>query len=118
MQPIIPINSIAQICHEANRAYCATIGDDSQPAWDKAPEWQQQSACSGVAFHLNNPEAGPSGSHANWLKDKEADGWVYGETKDPEAKTHPCMVPYEKLPQEQRLKDSIFVAIVHALSSR
>jgi hypothetical protein len=24
---------IAQIVHEANRAYCQTLGDDSQPLW-------------------------------------------------------------------------------------
>lgn len=117
MKPLLPVIAIATICHEANRAYCKTIGDDSQPPWDEAPEWQKQSACNGVCFHLENPDAGPPGSHENWLKDKIAAGWVYGETKDPEAKTHPCMVQYDELPQEQRLKDAIFVGIVHALSA-
>lgn len=107
---------IARIAHEANRAYCKTIGDDSQPAWEDAPDWQKDSAESGVVFHVTNPDAGPSGSHENWMKVKEEDGWVYGETKDPEAKTHPCMVPYDQLPEEQRIKDYIFTAIVHALS--
>jgi hypothetical protein len=35
--------------------------------------------------------------------------------KDPDAKTHPCILPYHELPLEQRLKDSLFMAIVHAL---
>ena len=118
MKPLLAIIEIAAICHEANRAYCKTIGDDSQPAWDDAPEWQKQSACNGVSFHLENPEAGPSGSHVNWMADKEKDGWVYGETKDPEAKTHPCMVPYSELPREQQIKDFIFVGIVHSLSEK
>lgn len=109
--------AIASICHEANRQYCKTIGDHTQPLWDDAPEWQKNSAIAGVQFHLLNPEAGPSGSHENWMKDKDADGWVYGEVKDPEAKTHPCMVPYDQLPIEQRMKDYIFTAIVHAMSA-
>ena len=109
------ISNIASICHEANRAYCATIGDSSQVPWDEAPEWQRESAINGVAFHIENPTAGPSGSHENWLKEKLADGWVYGEVKDVDAKTHPCCVPYDQLPPAQQAKDFIFVGIVHAL---
>ena len=45
-------------------------------------------------------------------RDKIADGWVYGKIKDAELKTHPCCVPYEQLPVEQRAKDYIFRAIV------
>lgn len=43
---------IAQIVHEANRAYCATIGDFSQAKWDEAPDWQKASAIDGVAANL------------------------------------------------------------------
>jgi len=50
------------------------------------------------------------------MADKEADGWVYGVIKDPAAKTHPCMVPFEQLPAEQRAKDLGFKAIVRALA--
>lgn len=116
MKPLIAILAIAEICHEANRTYCKTLGDDSQLPWSDAPEWQRQSACNGVSFHLENPEAGPSGSHENWMREKVESGWVYGETKDPDAKTHPCIVSYAELPESQRLKDSIFVGIVHALA--
>lgn len=109
------INSVAMICHEANRAYCRSIGDDSQPAWEDAPEWQQSSAVNGVAFHVANPDAGDSATHDNWMAEKVADGWVYGPVKDPEAKQHPCMVPFDELPIEQQRKDTLFRAIVHAL---
>ena len=107
---------IATIAHEANRIYCQSIGDHSQPHWDSAENWQRESAVNGVAFHLANPDAGPEGSHENWLNVKELDGWVYGEVKDPVAKTHPCMVAYKDLPQEQQHKDSIFTGIVKLLT--
>ena len=48
---------------------------------------------------------------------KVADGWGYGETKDPEAKTHPCMVAFDQLPREQQAKDFIFRSIVHAMAN-
>lgn len=104
---------LAAICHEANRQYCASVGDDSQFPWAEAPDWQKESAVAGVNFHIDNPDAGHGGGHQAWLDHKEADGWVYGEVKDAEAKTHPCMVPYDDLPQEQKMKDILFLAIVN-----
>ena len=103
---------IAKTCHEANRAYCETLGDYSQPKWEDAPEWQKESAIGGVVFHYNNDNTSPRDSHNSWLAAKAADGWKYGEVKDPEKKEHPCFVPYEELPQHQQLKDYIFKAIV------
>lgn len=110
------IEQIARVAHEANRGYCAGLGDSSQPAWSKAPAWQKSSAVNGVRFHLDNPGAGPVQSHNNWRRQKAADGWKFGRKKDPEKKRHPCMVPYEQLPVEQRLKDSLFIAVVRALA--
>lgn len=106
---------IAEICHEANRAYCKAIGDDSQPAWVDAPDWQKQSALTGVNFIAANPDAGPDASHNSWLAEKTRDGWAYGPVKDPEKKEHPCFVPYDQLPTEQKAKDYIFGAIVRTL---
>lgn len=114
------ILAIAAVCHAANEEYCRNLGDFSQPSWDEAPDWQRSSAISGVQFHLANPEAGDSASHDNWMAQKIADGWVYGEVKDPEASppTHPCIVPFDELPPEQQGKDRLFRAIVHALKEQ
>ena len=107
---------VAAVCHEANRALCACLGDYSQPTWGEAPEWQAQSAITGVVFNLINPDAPASASHDSWLAEKERDGWIYGPVKDPEKKEHPCYVPYEELPVEQQAKDHLFKAIVGALA--
>lgn len=107
---------IAMLCHEVNKAICESQGDLSQTNWNDAPEWQKQSAIDGVNYHLQNPDAGPSGSHENWLKFKLADGWKYGSIKDPDLKEHPCIVPYNDLPYEQRVKDYVFRSIVHKAS--
>lgn len=111
----VTIETVARIAHEVNRAYCAALGDESQPAWNDAPDWQRQSALNGVRFHLDNPNADASASHENWFKEKAAAGWVFGLVKDPVAKTHPCCVPFTNLPRSQQAKDHIFRAIVHAL---
>lgn len=101
--------------HEINRAYCQALGDDSQPTWRDAPQWQVDSAVAGVRFHMGNPDAEASASHENWMRQKEAEGWVYGEEKNPEKKTHPCMVPFDELPESQRAKDYLFKQVIHSL---
>lgn len=107
------IKDLASIVHEANAAYCRSVGDFSQPTWANAPRNIQSSAVDNVMFISKNPELPPSASHENWLAFKEADGWVHGYTKDADNKTHPCMVPYEELPDSQKIKDALFHAIVH-----
>ena len=111
------IVAIAAACHAANAAYCRSIGDDSQPSWDKAPDWQRASALAGVEFHLANPAAGDAASHENWMQDKLADGWKLGEAKDAKKKEHPCLVPFDQLPPEQQFKDALFRTVVHSMAA-
>ena len=106
---------IAKICHEANKAYCEAHGDYSLPHWGGAPEWQRASAEAGVAFLRANKNATPRDAHAFWVACKQKDGWAYGPKKDVEKKEHPCMVDYDDLPAEQKMKDSIFLSLVRTL---
>jgi RyR domain len=108
---------IAQVTHEANRAWCEANGDYSQVWWSMAPGWQHLSAINGVEFHMANPGTSASASHENWMAEKLATGWKYGTTKDSEAKLHPCLVPFEDLPKVQQAKDRLFCSIVHALAA-
>jgi hypothetical protein len=110
------IEMIAAMCHQANRDWYALNGDHSHHGWIFAPQWQRESAINGVEHALKHPDAQPEDSHNNWMAGKIADGWVYGEAKDPVAKTHPCMVPFDQLPEWQRKKDKLFLAIVRALA--
>lgn len=105
--------AIAMMCHAINAAYCQSLGDQSQSNWDDAPDWQKQSAIAGVEMHLANPNATPEQSHESWYAQKEAEGWTYGEVKDVEKKEHPCFLPYDELPIEQKAKDYLFRATVH-----
>lgn len=108
---------IAKVAHEVNKAYCEAQGDTSQLSWEEAPEWQRESCISGVQYHLDNPNALPEDSHNSWLSYKEKYGWVYGEIKDVEKKTHPCMMEYYRLPLAQRVKDYLFKAVVDSLKN-
>ena len=105
----------AQAAHEANRVLCLALGDNSQPMWDLAPDWQKKSAVMGVEQINAHPETTPEQSHEGWLKVKQEDGWKYGPVKNTEAKEHPCFLPYGQLPENQRLKDEMFGLVVRAV---
>ena len=75
----------------------------------------KDSALAGVDMHLANPDATPEASHESWLAQKIKDGWKYGPEKDAEKKLHPCICEYAELPVEQKAKDYLFRAVVHAL---
>ena len=40
--------------------------------------------------------------HEVWSAGRMADGWTYGEVRDDVHKTHPCLVPYEELPESEK----------------
>ena len=109
------VEQIARICHEANRAYCETLGDASQKPWDQAEGWQRNSAIMGVEFAVAHPDAPDSAQHDAWIKDKLGEGWRFGPVKDPSKKEHPCLVLFDQLPDAQRKKDTLFRAIVRVL---
>jgi hypothetical protein len=113
---MIGTQDIARIVHEANRAYCVTIGDNSQKPWDEAEQWQKDSAVKGVEGVLEGTITNPREAHESWLAEKERAGWKYGPVKDVEKKEHPCFVDYDELPEQQRTKDALFFAIVDALA--
>lgn len=107
---------IAMACHEANKVWCMAQGDTSQKHWDDAEEWQRDSAIKGVEYRIANPGGPESAQHDAWMADKIKDGWVHGGVKDATAKTHPCIVPFNELPEFQQKKDRLFCAIVDALA--
>lgn len=110
------IRAIARVCHEVNNGYCMAMGFPVSPPWEEAPDWQQESVINGVKFHLENPSVTPRDSHDNWYHEKARQGWTWGPVKDADEREHPCMVPYDDLPVEQRAKDFIFSAVIKALA--
>ncbi len=110
------IEACAHAAHETNRAYCEAHKDHSQAPWDDAPEDIRESARAGVKLALN-PETSPESQHDAWCDFKRSAGWAYGETKDAEAKTHPCLVSYGDLPEEQRRKDALYQTAVRSMAS-
>ena len=43
--------------------------------------------------------------HEVWAQTRIEQGWSYGEERNDELKHHPCLIPYDELPEEERVYD-------------
>ena len=41
-------------------------------------------------------------THDVWAAGRVSQGWTYGEVRDDEKKTTPCLVPYSELPESEK----------------
>lgn len=103
------IDFIAQIRHLCWCCYQLGVG---QPYNVEPNEDQIESQKDGTRFMLENPDITPEENHNNWMKKKKEQGWVYGEVKDFEKKTHPDLVLFEELPEVEKNKD-VMDAVAH-----
>lgn len=50
-------------------------------------------------------EAMAENVHDEWAKTRIEQGWTYGEKRDDANKKHPCLVPYDELPDDEKVYD-------------
>ena len=43
--------------------------------------------------------------HDVWAQNRMEQGWTYGEERSDALKHHPCLIPYEELPEEEKMYD-------------
>ena len=43
--------------------------------------------------------------HEVWAETRIKQGWTYGEQRNDNLKTHPCLISYEDLPEEEKEYD-------------
>ena len=43
--------------------------------------------------------------HEVWAQTRIEQGWTYGATRNDELKQHPCIVPYDELPESEKEYD-------------
>jgi hypothetical protein len=106
---------IAQVMHEAVRAWQKANGQNAAPPWSRAPQWMKQASKEAVLWRMANPKAPSSAQHEQWLAEKRAAGWKYGRAKSGAKKTHPLLVPYADLPEVERRKDAMVGALIDSL---
>jgi len=93
---------IANVRHIAGVAFQIAAG---QPYNEEINKDQFDSLVDGINYQKANPDTTLEENHNNWMRMKEKQGWVYGAKKDFLKKTHPDLVPFDKLPEIEKRKD-------------
>jgi len=44
-------------------------------------------------------------AHDNWARQRLSEGWRYGPERNDARQEHPCLVPYEQLPEAEKEYD-------------
>ena len=44
-------------------------------------------------------------THEVWARERVNQGWNWGPVRDDEKKEHPCLIPYEQLPESEKEYD-------------
>lgn len=109
------VEIIARVMHEAVLAFSSAHSQSPIPHWNRAPKWMKQASKEGVLFRIEYPDAPASAQHDQWTQLKINDGWKFGKKKDGNKKTHPLLIPYDKLPFIERQKDALVAGIIDAL---
>jgi hypothetical protein len=78
-------------------------GDDEFSTYEPQPI-----DTSGVSLPLylrELSEALAENAHDVWAAQRLRDGWRYGPWRDDRSKRHPCLVPYDQLPESEKEYD-------------
>lgn len=43
--------------------------------------------------------------HEVWARNRMDEGWTYGPVRDDALRQHPCLVPYDELPESEKTYD-------------
>ncbi len=101
---------IAKLVHHVNNHICALNGEQTM-AWEDLPAHMRD----GLITTINGNETARQ-AHESWMKNRLENGWKLGPVKSIEDKISPCLIPYDELPYEQRIKDTVRCAIIEFLT--
>lgn len=101
---ILPWDDLPEIYRESNRrqaewfpTYLETVGCGFRPAKDTTP--------GRVVFTVEEVGLLAQMEHDRWWSQKRAAGYVFGSERSDAESTHPSMVPWQDLSEEEREKD-------------
>lgn len=111
----LTVEQIAQVAHEADRAYSAAVlADYSQPVWVDATQESRDLQISATRSICEEPTITPAKLHEDWCSVMQMSGWKCGPL-DITNRVHPSLMPYDELPEHDQARLRMFDGIVRGL---
>jgi len=101
---MVPWEVLSESDRDSNRRQAEHISTKLAAAGlhiEPSTDWREQR----FSFSEEEVEALARLEHLRWMQEKTASGGKYGPVKDKHKKIHPCLVPWEKLPEDEKEKD-------------
>jgi len=101
---LCPWDALPEHLKEANRQQADDIGAKLKAVHCSAApllDWEEPL----FKFEPDEVERLARMEHERWMTAKLDGGWRHGSKKDDEARTHPCLIPYDDLPPHEKEKD-------------
>lgn len=111
------LKEVARVVHEINRHYNKLLMDREDPHWgelDDADKARRVSLLSETVPDIKKISA--KKMHDMWMAQQEKEGWIYGDNYDAKKKTHPCIVSWTDLPDLEKAKDAMYLAVIKAMT--
>ncbi|AFN39421.1 hypothetical protein [Aeromonas phage AS-yj] len=102
---------IARTAHDAIRRFNLILGD-TDTLWKEEPEKVKRVWTKHVTYIIDHPDSDARTVHELWRNYKEGEGWIFGEDKSRDEKTHPCLTSYDELHEIEKMKYYIFIETV------
>jgi hypothetical protein len=100
----VPWEDLTEEIRESNRAQARHIPDKLKAIG--CGLWPgKQGEISLIIFDDNEIEILARLEHERWMKEKQESGWTYGTPRDDSKKIHPDLIDWEKLTEEEKMKD-------------
>jgi hypothetical protein len=108
---LVPWERLPPRLKESNRSQAASIVEKLHAiGCDICPMIDWSSAR--FSFTPGEVEYLAEQEHVRWLHEMNTKGFSFGATKDENAKTHPSMIPYENLSEDEKEKDRETVRMI------
>jgi hypothetical protein len=118
-QEIKKKEKIARLIYEATRVEARWSNRSIVPEpWEKRDEKFRKQFVDIIDKYLLLKELPtPKEAHNSWMEAYFKMGWKFGKQRDVVKKTHPDLLPFDRLPKDERDKDAIFLSFVWLIKS-
>lgn len=103
----------AEFVYEGARLQATAVGAPIVPeAWSERDEKFRAQFLNVIERQMGEMRSdSPEELHGGWVQAYIDMGWRYGPERDPEARTHPDMIPFRALERREQDKDAVFIAL-------
>jgi voltage-gated potassium channel Kch len=112
-------DGLPESLRDSNRRFAASVAQTLGDIGASLSPLQSGSDISELPLSTDQLEHMAIKEHDRWEADLRKDGWTYaGGPKDPVAKTHPLLVPWDELSEEEREKDRDAIRAIPRMLAR